>query len=167
MSVEDERSHEPIAREAKASPARNYTSPDPNVESVCAQLRERSVVGLRKYGTTTVRADINLLGWLQHLQEELLDAAVYVERIKGEMGQQKGCDPRLRYFIHFDEDVMVRGSGDEWEGIWLNQQDKWSGCSFDCGKWPHYREINETAALGLLEKAQAKFNGEIATGGRE
>jgi hypothetical protein len=59
--------------------------PDPNVEAVREQLRERSLVGLRKYGTTTVREDINLRGWLQHLQEELLDAAVYIERIKREV----------------------------------------------------------------------------------
>jgi hypothetical protein len=41
--------------------------------------------GYQKYGTTTERTDIDFLGWLQHLQEELLDAAVYVERLKKEV----------------------------------------------------------------------------------
>jgi hypothetical protein len=41
--------------------------------------------GYQKYGVTTERVDIDLAGWLQHLQEELLDAAVYVERIKREL----------------------------------------------------------------------------------
>jgi hypothetical protein len=29
------------------------------------------------------RDDLNFLDWLTHLQEELLDAAVYVEKLKG------------------------------------------------------------------------------------
>jgi hypothetical protein len=29
------------------------------------------------------REDLNFLDWLTHLQEELLDAAVYVEKLKG------------------------------------------------------------------------------------
>lgn len=48
-------------------------------------LRGRVLAGYAKYGVTTERTDIDLRGWLQHLQEELLDAAVYVERLKGEL----------------------------------------------------------------------------------
>ena len=59
---------------------------DRNVEAVHELLRQRSEAGLVKYGTTTERTDIDLLRWLQHLQEELLDAAVYVERLKWEIG---------------------------------------------------------------------------------
>lgn len=59
--------------------------PDTNVMRVRAALLARSESGHRKYGTTTDRTDIDLAGWLQHLQEELLDAAVYVERLKEEV----------------------------------------------------------------------------------
>ena len=59
---------------------------DRNVEAVRELLRQRSEAGLVKYGTTTERTDIDPLRWLQHLQEELLDAAVYVERLKWEIG---------------------------------------------------------------------------------
>jgi hypothetical protein len=59
--------------------------PDTNVMRVRAALLARSESGYRKYGTTTDRTDIDLAGWLQHLQEELLDAAVYVERLKEEV----------------------------------------------------------------------------------
>jgi hypothetical protein len=45
-------------------------------------------VGFKKYGVTTERKDIDLLGWLQHLQEELLDAAVYIERLKQEVNNE-------------------------------------------------------------------------------
>lgn len=60
---------------------------DKNVESVRQQLLDRMKTGYAKYGVTTERNDIDLIGWLQHLQEELMDAAVYVERIKDELKQ--------------------------------------------------------------------------------
>tara|TARA_R100000655_G_scaffold2177_2_gene8978 strand:+ start:863 stop:1102 length:240 start_codon:yes stop_codon:yes gene_type:complete len=50
-------------------------------EQVCAKIRERAKVGKRKYGVTMERGDLNLHDWLTHLQEELMDAAVYVERL--------------------------------------------------------------------------------------
>lgn len=54
-------------------------SPDKNVEAVREKLLLRSEIGLRKYGVTTERKDVDLIGWLIHLQQELLDAAVYAE----------------------------------------------------------------------------------------
>jgi hypothetical protein len=59
--------------------------PDQNVLSVIEQLQNRMQAGYAKYGTTTERTDIDLKGWLQHLQEELMDAAVYIERLKKEI----------------------------------------------------------------------------------
>ena len=61
------------------------TPEDTNVEKVIAQLRERKEKGLKKYGVTTDRKDLSQLQWLQHLQEELMDGAVYIEKIKSEM----------------------------------------------------------------------------------
>jgi len=58
---------------------------DPNVESVIDKYKSRANVGFEKYGTDTTRTDIDLLGWLTHLQEELMDATIYVERIKNEL----------------------------------------------------------------------------------
>jgi len=58
---------------------------DAITEAVVAQLRTRAEAGKRKYGTTMERDDLTLMQWLQHLQEELMDAAVYVEKLKGEM----------------------------------------------------------------------------------
>ena len=54
-------------------------------EAVVAQLRTRAEKGKEKYGTTMERDDLTLMQWLQHLQEELMDAAVYVEKLKGEI----------------------------------------------------------------------------------
>jgi hypothetical protein len=58
---------------------------DSNVNRVCQAFQDRAYVGYGKYGVTTERTDIDLAGWLQHLQEELMDAVVYIERLKGEM----------------------------------------------------------------------------------
>jgi len=54
-------------------------SPDKNVEAIRSSLLERSRRGFEKYGVTTERTDLELVDWLRHLQEELLDASVYVE----------------------------------------------------------------------------------------
>ena len=61
----------------------------PPYKPPCAwKLLDRSRVGFKKYGVTTERVDLELVDWLRHLQEELLDAAVYIEaavkRIEGE-----------------------------------------------------------------------------------
>lgn len=58
---------------------------DKYVESVIAKYRERSEIGIKKYGTTLERKDLNLIDWLNHLQEELMDASLYVERLKEEL----------------------------------------------------------------------------------
>ena len=58
---------------------------DKNVENVCNSLREREKRGMSKYGVNTERNDLSTLEWLQHLQEELMDACVYVEKLKGEI----------------------------------------------------------------------------------
>jgi hypothetical protein len=56
--------------------------------AVVAQLRTRAKKGKLKYGTTMERDDLTLMEWLQHLQEELMDAAVYVEKLKGEIREK-------------------------------------------------------------------------------
>ena len=58
---------------------------DRNVEKVVTQLRDREEEGMIKYGVNTERTDLSTLEWLQHLQEELMDASVYIEKLKNEM----------------------------------------------------------------------------------
>ena len=60
---------------------------DKNVTKVRKKLADRANVGLKKYGVTTERRDLSLLDWLNHLQDELLDAAVYVERLKTDLSK--------------------------------------------------------------------------------
>lgn len=60
---------------------RKLNAPDPIVEQVRQKLLDRSQVGIQKYGCTMERDDLTILDFLKHHQEELLDAAIYVERL--------------------------------------------------------------------------------------
>lgn len=55
---------------------------DSIVESVVEQFKQRSEVGINKYNTTLDRDDLSTLEWLKHFQEELMDATLYVEKLK-------------------------------------------------------------------------------------
>jgi hypothetical protein len=70
------------------------SSLDPNVEAVRLKLKQRAEVGLAKYKTDTTRKDIDLIGWLQHLQDELMDASVYVQRLIIEASKAQSSRPR-------------------------------------------------------------------------
>lgn len=56
------------------------TPADPHVAALCTLLRDRSAAGLAKYGT-----DLTPLQWLQHMREELADAALYCGRLAVEI----------------------------------------------------------------------------------
>jgi hypothetical protein len=53
--------------------------------AVMAKYYERSKRGQQKYGTNLDRKDVDLIGWLDHLQEELMDATLYIEKLKKEL----------------------------------------------------------------------------------
>jgi len=57
---------------------------DTIVKSVLDKYKQRSEVGIKKYNQTMDRDDLSLLDWLTHLQEELMDATLYVEKLKQE-----------------------------------------------------------------------------------
>ena len=62
---------------------------DTIVESVIEQFKQRSNVGINKYGVTLDREDLNALEWLQHLQEELMDATLYVQKLKEKLNDKE------------------------------------------------------------------------------
>ena len=51
-------------------------------DKVCKLIQERKKLGSAKYGTSMERTDLSEKEWLQHLQEELTDAAIYAEKLK-------------------------------------------------------------------------------------
>ena len=58
---------------------------DTVVSAVVRSFEERSRAGQLKYGTTLDRTDLTPQQWAQHMQEELMDAILYLERLKREM----------------------------------------------------------------------------------
>jgi hypothetical protein len=52
---------------------------DPIVEAVREKLRQRSAVGIKKYGTTLDRDDYSLADWLNESQQEAMDMVLYFE----------------------------------------------------------------------------------------
>ena len=57
---------------------------DKIVKSVIDKYQQRSDVGIKKYNNTMDRDDLSLEEWLTHLQEELMDATLYIEKLKTE-----------------------------------------------------------------------------------
>lgn len=57
---------------------------DSVVTSVIEKFRQRSEFGQRKYGTNLDRTDLKFLDWVVHMQEELMDAILYLEKMKKE-----------------------------------------------------------------------------------
>ena len=55
---------------------------DPVVERVVDKFVSRSDVGFAKYGVTLNDDKSNLFAWINHLQEELMDALLYIEAAK-------------------------------------------------------------------------------------
>jgi hypothetical protein len=64
---------------------------DPIVAKVREILLQRSELGIAKYGTTLAREDLDQKEWLVHLRNELLDGALYCQKLlsiydSGEVG---------------------------------------------------------------------------------
>ncbi len=52
---------------------------DPVVERVREKLRLRSGIGIKKYGRTMDREDLDTVARLRHAQEEAMDLAIFLE----------------------------------------------------------------------------------------
>ena len=55
---------------------------DPILMKLMTKYYERSEMGIKKYGTTLENNSLPLMEWLNHLQEELMDATLYIEKLK-------------------------------------------------------------------------------------
>ena len=62
----------------------SYVFRDPVVERVVDKFVSRSDVGYKKYGVTLDEDKSNIFQWINHLQEELMDAVLYLQKLKEE-----------------------------------------------------------------------------------
>ena len=82
--------------ESKAEYLMNELNKNQILRNVQKMLEEQTRKGLEKYGTTVNPADYDFIGWLEHLQQEMIDAIVYCETLKWKYkhpnSQQEGSD---------------------------------------------------------------------------
>jgi succinate dehydrogenase flavin-adding protein (antitoxin of CptAB toxin-antitoxin module) len=62
---------------------------DSIVKSVVEEFKTRSEKGIKKYGVTLDRTDLDILDWLQHAKEEAMDLVCYLERTIQEIKSER------------------------------------------------------------------------------
>ena len=78
---------------------------DPVVESVVDTFVERSDVGFKKYGQTLDKERKtgvkDLAAYLNDVQEELMDAILYIQAAKDELNEKefKSWNPGIPYYV--------------------------------------------------------------------
>lgn len=58
---------------------------DSILRSVIEKFEARAAFGLKKYGTNLDRNDLSICEWINHAQEEHMDAILYLEKLKQEL----------------------------------------------------------------------------------
>jgi len=91
MTIEEIPSeHATLAEDTNPTEDTTQTEPtmftaDTIVNSVIGSFISRSNIGLKKYGKTLDRDDLSVFEWIQHAQEEHMDAILYLEKLKAEI----------------------------------------------------------------------------------
>ena len=104
----------------------------PFADAVARRIVQRAAKGKEKYGVTCERTDLDLHQWLTHLQEELMDAVVYIERSKFEIWREK-------------EGVPACPTCGNNRQVWVNQITR----KLTCHRAGCHREISEPNSGGV------------------
>ncbi len=82
---------------------------DSIVESVREDLHNRSQVGIKKYNNTLDREDLEVTDWIQHAYEEMLDGALYLKRLKGDVDTlQEQFDEVVRECFKLNDELSIK-----------------------------------------------------------
>lgn len=82
---------------------------DSIVESVRQDLLDRSEVGIKKYNTTLDREDLDLIDWLEHSRQELLDGALYLTRAKKDVEEMNDAwDDLVQEYFKLKKDFELK-----------------------------------------------------------
>ena len=76
---------------------------DKIIERVINKIKQRSDVGYKKYGVTLQDDDQTLDKWLTHIQEELMDAVNYIEKVKAVLSDEIEEAMLKRYMVSEEE----------------------------------------------------------------
>lgn len=61
---------------------------NPVYAAILTRFEAQQLKGLEKYGTFINTDDYDLLGWIEHAQQEMMDQMVYLEAIKQKLQEQ-------------------------------------------------------------------------------
>ena len=78
---------------------------DKIIEQVINKIKSRSDVGYRKYGVTLKDDEQSLDTWLNHIQEELMDAVNYIEKAR-EVLEDEIEEAMLKRIELYDEETL-------------------------------------------------------------
>ena len=71
------------------TPINNNTTSEYQLDSVVSGVITkyimRAELGMKKYGTNLDRKDLQVEDWIKHVQEELMDAVLYLEKLSQEV----------------------------------------------------------------------------------
>lgn len=87
---------------------------------VIEKIKQRQEVGMKKYGMSVKDNPAGILEWLNHLQEELLDASIYIEKLKDEISNlvEAPVSPKVlteeeqNNYENAMHNLMVKGNND-------------------------------------------------------
>jgi len=69
---------------------------DPIIKKVVNKFVDRSDVGYKKYGVTLHSDKSDLDAWMNHLQEELMDAVNYIEKARQTLKQLEDAKKKIQ-----------------------------------------------------------------------
>ncbi len=78
---------------------------DPVVKRVVNKFVSRSDVGFAKYGVTLEDDPSKMFEWLNHLQEELMDAVLYLQKAKEAYTEEMQDDLTAQLKAYNDETI--------------------------------------------------------------
>jgi len=61
---------------------KKYENSDSVVKTIVDKFLNRAEMGKLKYGTDLDRMDLKTIDWINHAQEEHMDAILYLEKLK-------------------------------------------------------------------------------------
>ena len=95
---------------------------DPVVEVVVDKFISRSNVGFAKYGKTLRDDRSGLVIWANHLQEELMDAVLYMQRLKEELQDLQEEVAIKRLEVEYEYVQVYPETQNAWHGNVLNSK---------------------------------------------
>lgn len=140
---------------------------DPIVERNVSLLRQRSTVGVQKYGTTLADNKLPLRAWLNHALEEVLDQANYLQAAMAEIDSaERALPPLPQYFpdvtnIRADEELRAQQYAQDYARSAL------ASAPVQTGHFPQCDQSKPAEQQGVFQKFEVRrTDGSSEPGGK-